>query len=184
VRLCNAGSCFRLDLLPSVGECVAGLPSIKPISRRRAPLSFPLSTIERRLRAAAANAAARSSSPAFLFRGAGKLALGRLQARPGASPFHQGKEPKGTHSMGVKTTMASVSYSASHVATATKSAQNVTSLHNEIMLATNELIRNLKSRSQRCRSAIRTSRPSTRRSRRYHDRAVRPARTNLAPRRR
>ena len=39
--------------------------------------------------------------------------------------------------------MASVSYSASHVATATKSAQNVTSLHNEIMLATNELIRNL-----------------------------------------
>ena len=45
--------------------------------------------------------------------------------------------------MGVKTTVSALSYANSHVAAATVAGQNVTSLHREILLQTNELIRNL-----------------------------------------
>jgi hypothetical protein len=45
--------------------------------------------------------------------------------------------------MGVKTTVASVTYAANHIAAATTAGQNVTSLQKEILLQTQELIRNL-----------------------------------------
>jgi hypothetical protein len=45
--------------------------------------------------------------------------------------------------MGVKSTMAGLTYAASHVSAATKNAQNVASMHNEIQLTINELIRDL-----------------------------------------
>jgi hypothetical protein len=45
--------------------------------------------------------------------------------------------------VGIKTTMSGLTYPQSHVAAATKSAQNVSSLHNEIMLSIAELVINL-----------------------------------------
>ena len=45
--------------------------------------------------------------------------------------------------MGVKSTMASLSYAVAHVAAAQKGGQNVQSLHTEIQLQITELVKNL-----------------------------------------
>jgi hypothetical protein len=50
---------------------------------------------------------------------------------------------EGTNTMGVKTTISGLTYAATHRATATAAAQNVDSLHREIILQAQELTKNL-----------------------------------------
>jgi hypothetical protein len=45
--------------------------------------------------------------------------------------------------MGIKTTMAAVTYAANHLAAATKAGQNVPGLHDQIQLRSTELLRDL-----------------------------------------
>jgi hypothetical protein len=45
--------------------------------------------------------------------------------------------------MGIKTTMAGLTYAANHLAAAQKSCQSVQSIHGEIQLQSTELLRNL-----------------------------------------